>query len=107
MLWRHLCLVRAWSAAGLLTCSIFGASALAEPDDPAPAAEPVTQTVKVLAAKQAGDLAVELRGQGQDRVRMVLQNTSAKRLNVVLPAGLVAASAVGPGRVPEHGARGC
>ncbi len=64
---------------------------------PCPAAEPVTQTVKVLAAKQAGDLAVEVRGHGQDRVRMVLQNTSTKRLNVVLPAGLVAASASGQG----------
>ena len=103
MLWRHLCLVRAWSAAGLLTCSIFGSAAIAEPDDPAPAAEPVTQTVKILAAKQAGDLAVELRGQGQDRVRMVLQNTSAKRLNVVLPAGLVAASASGQGGFQSMG----
>jgi len=103
MLWRHLCLVRAWSAAGLLTCSIFGVAAIAEPDDPAPVAEPVTQTVKVLAAKQAGELAVELRGQGQDRVRMVLQNTSAKRLKVVLPAGLVAASASGQGGFQSMG----
>ncbi len=103
MLWRHLCLVRAWSAAGLLTCSILGVAAIAEPDDPAPAAEPVTQTVKVLVAKEAGDLAVELRGQGQDRVRMVLQNTSDKRLNVVLPAGLVAASASGQGGFQSMG----
>ena len=103
MLWRHLCLVRALSAAGLLTCSILGTSALAEPDDPAPGAEAVTQTVKVLAAKQAGDLALELRGQGQDRVRMVLKNTSARRLNVVLPAGLVAASAAGQGGFQSMG----
>jgi hypothetical protein len=99
MLWRHLRLVRAWSAAGLLTGSIVFsgtvAALAAEPDDPVPAAEPVTQTVQVLAAKQAGDLSVELRGRGEDRVRMVLRNTSAKRLNVVLPAGLVAASATG------------
>src|SRR4051794_22591692 len=97
MLRRHLWLVRAWSAAGLLTCLIFGAAAMAEPDDPAPQAEPVTQTVKVLAAKQAGDLSLELRGQGQERVRMVLRNTSTRRLNVVLPAGLVAASTTGQG----------
>jgi len=105
MLWRHLCLVRAWSAAGLLTltCSIFGAAALAEPDDPAPQAEPVTQTVKVLEAKQAGDLTVDLRGQGQDRVRMVLRNTSAKRLRVVLPAGLVAANTLGQGGFQNMG----
>jgi hypothetical protein len=103
MLWRHLCLVRASLAAGLLTGAMFGATAHAEPDDPAPAAEPVTQTVKVLAAKQLGDLAVELRGQGQDRVRMVLQNTSARRLNVVLPAGLVAAGATGQGGFQSMG----
>jgi hypothetical protein len=97
MLRRHLCLVRAWSAAGLLTCSIFGTAVMAEPDGPTPGGEPETRTVKVLAAEQAGDLALELRGQGQDRVRLVLKNTSARRLNVVLPAGLVAASNVGQG----------
>jgi hypothetical protein len=99
MLWRHLWQVRAWLATGLLIGAIvgFGVAASAEPDDPAPEAVPVTQTVQVLAAKQAGDLAVEVRGQGQDRVRMVLRNTSAKRLNVVLPAGLVAAGAAGQG----------
>ena len=32
MLWRHLCLVRAITAAGLLTCSTLGASAAGEPD---------------------------------------------------------------------------
>jgi hypothetical protein len=103
MLRRHLCPARAWSAAGLLITSIFGAAAFAEPDDPAPGAEPVTQTVKVLAAKQAGDLALELRGQGEDRVRMVLRNTSSRRLNVVLPAGLVAASAAGQGGFQSMG----
>ena len=50
------------------------------------------KTVKVLAAKQAGELAVELRGQGQDRVRMVLQNTSSKRLRTFrAPVSLSAA----------------
>src|SRR5262249_40497075 len=97
MFWRHLCLARAWSAAGLLMSSMFGAVAFAEPDDPAPTTETVVQTVKVLAARQAGDLAVELRGHGQDQVRMVLRNTSSKRLNVVIPPGLVAASAAGQG----------
>jgi hypothetical protein len=82
---------------------MMGTVALAEPDDPAPAAGPATETVKVLAAKRAGELAVELRGQGQDRVRMVLTNTSAKRLNVVLPPGLVAASAAGQGGFQSMG----
>jgi len=90
MLWRHLCLVRAWSAAGLLTCSMLGTAALAEPDTPAPRGE--TETVDVLAAQKSGDLTLDVRGSGQDRVRMTLQNTSAKRLNVVLPPGLVASS---------------
>ncbi len=35
MLWRHLSLVRAWSAAGFLTCSL-AALAWAEPEDAAP-----------------------------------------------------------------------
>jgi hypothetical protein len=95
MLWRHLCVVRAHLAAGLLMSSIMAALALAEPDDPPPTAEPVTETVKILAARKAGDIEVELRGQGQERVRMVLTNTSPRRLNVVLPPGLVAAGATG------------
>src|SRR4051812_16029074 len=103
MMRRHLCLVRAWSAAGLMVYSIFGAAAFAEPDGPTPEAAPLTQTVKVLAAKDAGDLSVELRGQGQDRVRMVLRNTSSRRLNVLLPAGLVAASATGQGGFQRMG----
>jgi hypothetical protein len=83
MLWRRLCLVRAWSAAGLLTCSLVlpGAAAWAEPEEAPP----------------RGDLSVDVRGHGQDRVRMTLKNTSAKRLNVVLPAGLVAANAAAQG----------
>ena len=39
MLWRHLCLVRAFSAAGLLTCSMLGASAAGEPAEPLPGAD--------------------------------------------------------------------
>jgi hypothetical protein len=97
MLWRHLWLVRAWSAAGLLSCTMFGVSALAEPEEPAPGADAVTKTIRILEAKQAGDLALEVRGQGQDRVHVAIRNTSDKRLNVVLPPGLVAASATGQG----------
>jgi len=95
MLWRHLCSVRAWAAAGLMTCSMFAASALAEPAEPPPSADRVTETVKVLEARDAGDLKLDIHGQGQDRVRLAIRNTSAKRLNVVLPPGLVAAAATG------------
>jgi hypothetical protein len=104
MLWRHLCLVRAITAAGLLTCSTLGASASGEPEEPIPGADAQAETVKVLDAEKAGTLTVEVRGQGQDRVRVTLKNTSAKRLNVVLPPGLVASSATGQG--PAGGAGG-
>ena len=96
MLWRHPCLVRAWSAAGLLTCSLLATSATAraEPAEPAPTGDDATtQTVSVLDAKKAGDLKVEARGAGDDRVKITLTNASAKRLKVVLPPGLVASSA--------------
>ncbi len=97
MLWRHLCLARAITAAGLLTCSTLGALAAGEPEEPVPGTETKTETVKVLDAEKAGTLAVEVRGQGQDRVRVTLSNTSDKRLNVVMPPGLVASSAIGQG----------
>jgi hypothetical protein len=42
-----------------------------------------------------GQLDVVARGHGQDRVRITIKNSSAKRLNVVLPPGLVASSAAG------------
>jgi len=94
MLWRHLCLVRAWSAAGLLTLSSFGSLAIAgEPEEPAPST--ASETLRILDAQKGGDLAVVARGNGQERVRLTLKNTSTKRLNVLLPPGLVAASAAG------------
>jgi hypothetical protein len=94
MLWRHLCLVRAWSAAGLLITSFFGAAALAgEPEEPAP--KVVSQTVALFDAEKAGDLKVEARGHGQEQVHLAFKNLSSKRLNVVVPPGLVAASTTG------------
>jgi len=103
MLWRHLCLLRAWSAAGLLTgCSLFlGATtpARAETDGPAPTADAAaSETVSVLDARKAGDLAISVRGAGQDRVKMTVKNTTGRRLKVILPPGLVASSAAGQGR---------
>ncbi len=97
MLWRHLCLARAITAAGLLTCSALGASAAGEPEEPALGPDSRAETVKVLDAQKAGSIAVEVRGQGQDRVRLTLTNTSNRRLNVVLPPGLVASSSIGQG----------
>jgi hypothetical protein len=106
MLWRHLCLVRAITATGLLTCLTLGVSAAGEPQEPIPGADTQAETVKVLDAEKAGTLTVEVRGQGQDRVRMTLRNKSAKRLNVVLPPGLVASSSVGQGGAAGGGGAG-
>jgi len=111
MLWRHLCLVRAWSAAGLVSgLMIFGtAPAMAQVAAPLDAeaapldadaahlADLVTDQVDLLGASQRGDLIVTATGQGQDRVRLSIRNTSPRRLQVVIPPGLVAASAAGQG----------
>ncbi len=107
MLWRHLCLVRAWSAAGLVGGMMLlgGSAATAQPPAPVPArpepsalpAEVATETVDLLEAGKAGDLVVSAHGHGQDKVRMTLQNTTKRRLNVIVPPGLVAASKVAQG----------
>lgn len=106
MLWRHLCLVRAWSAAGLLggltLLSTSQATAqtprAADPEPTTPPVALVTETVDLLKASKAGDLNIVARGQGQDRVRLTIRNTGKKRLNVVLPPGLVASAAAAQGR---------
>lgn len=106
MLWRHLCLVRAWSAAGLVsgllvlgtTSATAQTASPADPESTPPPAAAATETVDLLKADRAGTLSVTARGQGQDRVRLTIRNTSGKRLNVVIPPGLVAsATASQPG----------
>src|SRR5262245_23139810 len=105
MMWRHLWLVRAGLAAGLV-CGLMvrgGSIATAQGPTPAtvssePSAPPVevaSATVELLKASRAGDLAVVARGQGQDRVQLAIRNTSKRRLNVIVPPGLVAAGKVG------------
>ncbi len=103
MLWRHLCLVRAGLAAGLASSIIMIAGATARAQTPASAeSEPssapaglATETVDLLDGRNAGDLDVIARGNGPDRVRLSIHNKSNHRLNVVIPPGMVAASAVG------------
>jgi hypothetical protein len=105
MLWRHLCLVRAYSAAGLVggIMMLGGSAATAQAPSPvaartepsAPPADVPTDTVDLLQAGRSGDLVVSARGQGQDKVRMTLRNTTKRRLNVIVPPGLVASSKVG------------
>ena len=98
---RPLCLVRAWSAAGLLSIVTPLAGFAQEPAEPVPTAASRAETVSVLDARKAGALAIDVRGHGQSQVRMTIKNTSARRLNVVLPPGLVAAS--GAGQAPPGG----
>ena len=106
MLWRHLCPVRVWSAVGLFSGLMILGSSLAtahssrldDPEKISPPANVATDTVDLLKASKMGDLSVVARGQGQDRVRLTIRNTSSKRLNVVLPAGLVASAAAGQGQ---------
>ncbi len=103
MPWRHLHLVRALSAAGLVGSLMFLGGAVAtarsiddlEPSAPPP--EAATETVDLLKASRAGDLDVAATGQGQEQVRLTIRNNSEKRLNVIVPPGLVAASATGQG----------
>jgi hypothetical protein len=98
MLWRHLCLVRAGLAAGLFTgfLTIGASTATAQTRTSVPVAV-ATETVDLLEGRNGGDLDVVARGQGQDRVRLTIKNRSKRRLNVVIPPGLVAASTVGQG----------
>lgn len=127
MLWRHLCLARAWAAAGLVggTICFSGPAATAQSPDKVPVAAPVpapvplparpavgdepsappaglaTDTLDVLQAGKSGELSVAVHGHGQDRVRLTLRNSGKRRLNVIIPPGLVAAS-----RVAQAGAGG-
>ncbi len=79
----------------MLVLSLVNATALlAEPPEPLPGkAEANTQTVSLLPAQKKGLIKLETRGHGEGRVRMTIKNTSQTRLNVVIPPGLVAASA--------------
>ena len=105
MLWRHLCLVRAGLAAGLVGgLTLIGASnttaqtktpTAADPESSAGPVAVATETVNLLTASKAGDIDVAARGQGQERVHLSIKNRSARRLNVIVPPGLVAASSVG------------
>jgi hypothetical protein len=70
-------------------------SSASEPS--APAVQVTTATVNILEAGRTGELNVVAKGQGQDRVHLTLHNRSTRRLNVVIPPGLVAASALGQG----------
>jgi hypothetical protein len=72
----------------------------------APPVEVNSATVDILQASRAGDLAVVARGQGQDRVHLSIQNRSQRRLNVIVPPGLVAAGKTGQGAGGGRGGGG-
>lgn len=58
-------------------------------DDPAP------EPVHVLKAQRDGKIELVARGNGADRVRFEVRNTTDRRLKILLPPGLVAAATVG------------
>jgi hypothetical protein len=99
-------LIKARSAVGVLgAIVVLGNSPVAaqraQPDDYESLSVPgnrATKTVDLLRANDAGELRVVAHGQGQDRVRLTIYNPSKNRLNVVLPAGVVASAAAGQGR---------
>lgn len=100
MNWQCLRVVRAATAAGLMVGATIQGAGWArgqdlEPVDPVPGAEFQAEAVDLLRARDAGLLGVELRGAGEDQVRVMLRNTSPRRLSVVVPPGLVASSASG------------
>ncbi len=67
-------------------------------DDPEPSQAPADramETIDLLRGSKTGALNVVARGQGQDRVRLTVGNRTSKRLNVVIPPGLVASAAAG------------
>lgn len=80
-----------WFAAAFLAVSpwLVSRTALAEGLE--------SETVSILDAQKSGDLQVDLRGAGDDRVKFKLQNKSDHRLNVVVPPGLVASSSAAQG----------
>ena len=97
MIWRHLCLARAFAATGILSSSLLGSAFAGEPGEPIPAADSAIETVQVLEAEAAGKLTVAVRGSGQDSVQVQLRNQSSQNLRVVMPPGLVASGIVGQG----------
>jgi hypothetical protein len=97
MLSRHLRRVRAWWAAGLFLGAL--ASPILADDAPAavPGPESVPETVEILKARDAGEINITVRGQGEDRVKFQIRNATKRRLNVIIPPGLVASSTLGQG----------
>ena len=88
-------------ATGLVSTALFGLGFCNQAR--AGDAPPDTQTVQILDAVKSGDLNVTVRGAGESRVKFTIQNKTSKRFNVVIPPGLVAASAAGQGGFQSMG----
>jgi hypothetical protein len=89
---------RVLSAAALLLGAMAGSLARAdEPSDPIPTPDQAPRTLSILEARAEGAIEVEARGQGEDKVGLRIRNLTPRRLNVVIPPGLVASSAAGQG----------
>ena len=104
---------RAWLGGLLL---LGGSAATAQVPAPIPAAArlepsappPTSRRRPSICSRpvKSGELIVTARGQGQDKVRMTLRNTGGRRLNVIVPPGLVASSKVAQGRRRRRRPRG-
>ena len=108
MLWRHLCLVRAGMAAGLVSGLMFiGASAATAQTKPpvavrTPSPRPgrsecrPRQSIACRPARPATS-PWSLAATARNAFHLSIRNRSTRRLNVIVPPGLVAASSVGQG----------
>ncbi len=82
------------SGAAAAFAIVFGISVNAQARE---ISEGSTATVGILQAHAAGLIDLTVRGQGDDQVKLEIQNNSEHRLNIVLPPGLVAAATTSQG----------
>ena len=110
MQWRrHLKMVRACSAAGLLLTASLGRGAIAQGDEPATRPDPKAgiEQINVIEAEKTGAIGILAKGDGADKVRFSVHNKTDRRLKVILPPGLIASSgAVGQQPLGGGGAGG-
>ena len=107
MLWRHLCLVRAGLAAGLVSgLMLIGASTATAQTQPPTAADPEPSPVRSrwrprrsTSSRPARPAISTWSPAATVRIGFIsrFSNRSTRRLNVIIPPGLVAASTVGQG----------
>ncbi len=103
MNWRRFELVRAGAVAAFLASVVTLTANAQEPVEPVPGADFIAHSVDLLKAQRDGQLAVDARGAGDDQVKLHIQNISGRRLQVIIPSGLVASAATGQGAFQSMG----